>query len=106
MMHPELKVNFEALTKDAKIWDDMGDKLAQASTGIAGIDVYHEAFSFAGQDIAARYAQVHATVVQLLAAGAQKAHAGADVLIAVRDDFDHTEDIHESTYYAMWQPVA
>ncbi|MFT4258432.1 hypothetical protein [Microbacterium sp.] len=104
-MHPELRAQFEALANDAGIWDEAGDVLSTASGDIGAISIHRGAFSFAGQDVADRYQELHTVVVDLLRNGAANVRAGADTLIAIRDDFMRLEDITHSEYYAMWQPV-
>ncbi|MBN9177401.1 MAG: hypothetical protein J0I43_08570 [Microbacterium sp.] len=105
-MDPELRVAFEALTKDASVWDGVGDALSAAQSEVAAIEVNRGAFSFAAIDLADSYAQLHTTVAGLLRDGAEATHAGADALRTVRDDFSRYEDIAQSELYALWQPIA
>ncbi|MDQ4215272.1 hypothetical protein [Microbacterium capsulatum] len=104
-MDPELKLCFDALGKDASIWDEAGNTLETASRTIDGVDVYRGAFSFGALEVADQYAQLHTQVVQLLTDGAREVRAGATALRAVRDDFQRFEDISKSEYYKMWQPA-
>lgn len=105
-MDPELKLAFEALTKDASVWDAAGDTLDASRSALAAIDVYRGAFSFAALDIADDYAELHARVTDLLAAGAAATRAGAEALRAVRNDFERYEELTQSELYALWQPVS
>ena len=104
-MNPELKVAYEALSKDASIWDEAGDTLDTAYTEVNSIEVYRGAFSFAAIDIADTYAELHAQVLALLQAGGAATHAGADALRTVRDDFERLEDYTQAELYSVWQPV-
>ncbi|QAY59137.1 hypothetical protein ET475_03440 [Microbacterium protaetiae] len=100
----DIAASFDALSKDAEIWDAAGDTLSQAQSDLNGIGVYRGAFSFAALDIADQYAQLHQTVSDLLGDGATNTRAGAAALRAVRADFEKYEDITRCDLYDMWQP--
>ena len=104
-MDPQIKMDFEALSKDATIWDAAGDTLEAAHNQLAGISVNRGAFSFAATDIADQYLELHSKVLALLKSGATETRAGAAALRAVRADFERNEDVTKSDLYAMWQPV-
>ena len=104
-MDPQIKMDFEALTKDAKVWDAAGDTLEAAHDDLAGITVNRGAFSFAAIDLADQYAQLHTQVMALLKSGAAETRAGANALRAVRADFERFEDVTKSDLYSMWHPV-
>ncbi|WP_029144845.1 hypothetical protein [Microbacterium luticocti] len=100
----DIAASFEALSKDAAIWDAAGDTLAQAQTDLRNTQVYRGAFSFAAMDVADLYAQLHQQVIDLLGHGATETRAGATALRAVRTDFEKYEDITRCDLYDMWQP--
>lgn len=100
----DIAASFDALSKDAQIWDAAGDTLQQAQTDLNTIAVYRGAFSFAARDVADQYARLHQTVVGLLGEGATKTRAGATALRAVRTDFEKYEDITRADLYDTWQP--
>jgi hypothetical protein len=104
-MDPLIKSDFEALTKDATLWDAAGDTLEAAHDQLAGITVNRGAFSFAAIDLADQYAELHSQVMALLKSGAAETRAGAAALRAVRDDFERFEDVTKSDLYKMWQPA-
>ena len=104
-MDPQIAVDFEALTKDAKVWDAAGDTLEAAHDQLAGITVNRGAFSFAAIDLADQYAELHSKVLALLKSGAANTRAGAAALRAVRADFERNEDVTKSDLYALWKPV-
>jgi len=104
-MAPDLRTNFEALTKDASIWDEASNTLRTSGNSIAAIQVTHGAFSFAAMDVADQYAELHQRVTQLLADGAQAASNGAKALREVRDMYQQMEEGTVSELSRMWQPV-
>ena len=104
-MNPELKVAYEALSNDAALWDSVGDTLDDALVQARGIEVYRGAFSFAAQDVADDYAEMHDLVVSLLAGGATATRKGAKALRAVRDDFEKLDDYQQAEIYSVWQPL-
>ncbi|MCT2223364.1 hypothetical protein [Microbacterium paraoxydans] len=104
-MDPEIALSFEALTKDATLWDAASATLQSSAGEIAGIEVNRGAFSFAAIDLADLYAELHSRVQQLLTDGANRTSEGADALRAVRDQFERYEDITQSELYRIWQPA-
>lgn len=104
-MAPDLRANFEALSKDASIWDEASTTLSTSGSTIAAIQVTHGAFSFAAMDLADQYAELHQRVTQLLADGAQAASNGAQALREVRDMYQQLEEGTASELARMWQPV-
>lgn len=104
-MNPQLKLAFEALSKDAAIWDEAGGTLDAARNDLATIGVDRGAFSFAATDVADLYAELHQRVMGLLTDGAESTRAGASALRAVRDEFQQYEDITQSQLSAIWQPA-
>jgi hypothetical protein len=104
-MDPLLKVAFEALSKDATVWDEAGDTLETAQGAVADIEVNRGAFSFAAMDVADSYSELHSRVSELLRSGAVETRAGADALRAVREEFERLEDITTSELNSMWKPV-
>ncbi|MFF1540378.1 hypothetical protein ACFVWL_09880 [Microbacterium sp. NPDC058269] len=104
-MDPEIALSFEALTKDASIWDEASATLQSSANDLSGIEVNRGAFSFAAIDLADTYAEMHTRVQQLLSDGASRTSEGADALRAVRDDFERYEDITQSELYRIWQPA-
>ncbi|WP_025158785.1 hypothetical protein [Leifsonia aquatica] len=104
-MDPEIALSFEALSKDATIWDAAADSLESSRSELSGIEVYRGAFSFAAMDTADVYAQLHQQVMTLLQQGATATRDGANALRAVREDFERFEDITKADLYAVWQPV-
>lgn len=104
-MDPQITLAFEALTKDASIWDEAGDTLEASQTELAAIEVNRGAFSFAAMDVADLYAGLHQQVVSLLSEGAAATRSGADALRAVRDDFQRYEDVTQSELHSVWQPA-
>ena len=104
-MQQDIKVSYEALSKDASLWDAAGDTLENGVVELTAIVAHRGAFSFAAMDVADLYLELHARVLSLLEAGAAATRAGADALRAVRDDFERNEDITQSELYALWQPI-
>ena len=104
-MDPQIKVAFEALSKDASIWDAASDTLDAAHHDLAGVTVNRGAFSFAAMDVADSYLTLHTRVMDLLKMGATHTRAGATALRAVRDDFERFEDVTKSDLYKIWKPV-
>lgn len=104
-MDPEIALSFEALSKDASIWDEASATLQSSADDIGAIEVNRGAFSFAAMDVADQYAQLQTLVQQLLADGARLTGEGADALRAVRNDFERHEDITQSELYRIWQPA-
>ncbi len=101
----DLKASFEALGKDAAIWDDASGVLSDAQREASTIHVYRGAFSFAAMDVADSYIQLSAQVLELLAQGVVETQGIATTLRAVRDDFQRQEDYNQSEYSSMWQPA-
>ena len=104
-MDPQLKVAYEALTKDASLWDSVADTLEEAQNDVRGIEVYRGAFSFGGIDAADTYLELHARVLDLLGAGATATRDGANALRTVRNEFERLEDYTQAELYSVWQPV-
>lgn len=104
-MDPEIALSFEALTKDASIWDEASATLQSSANDLSGIEVNRGAFSFAAIDLADAYEELHARVQQLLGDGARETSAGAAALRAVRDEFERYEEITHSELYQIWQPA-
>ena len=97
---------YEALTKDAKRWDDVGDKLDQTTAVVENLDLGRGAFSFAATGTADYYASLRTRVIELLSEGAKQTHGAAAALRAVRSDFESTEENIQAAVGALWQPVA
>jgi hypothetical protein len=104
-MDQELKVAFEALTKDASVWDDVGDTLEAGHGDVEAISVNRGAFSFAATDVADSYFELQTRVADLLKSGATETRAGAGALRAVRNDFERLEDVTASELYKIWKPA-
>ncbi|MFN3949951.1 hypothetical protein [Microbacterium sp.] len=102
----DISLAYEALSKDASLWDAAGDTLESGHSELSGIDVYRGAFSFAAMDVADSYEQIRTQVMTLLEQGATATRAGADALRAVRADFERYEDETQSGLYEVWQPVS
>lgn len=102
----DISLAYEALSKDASLWDAAGDSIEAGRTELSGIDVYRGAFSFAALDVADSYKEIRAQVMTLLEQGAAATRAGADALRAVRADFERYEDETQSGLYDIWQPVS
>lgn len=104
-MNPQLKVAYEALSKDATLWDSVGDALETAQSETRSIAMYRGAFSFAAMDVADDYATLHQRVIDLLGDGAKATHDGATALRTVRDDFEKLDDYQQAEIYSVWQPL-
>ncbi|GAB3409682.1 hypothetical protein GCM10027515_28790 [Schumannella luteola] len=102
--HPELKVQFDALSNDATVWNAAGETLTAAHRSLQGIEVNRGAFSFAAMDVADTYLEVHTTVMRLLDQGTEAVGGIATQLRAVRADFENNEDVTRAALYALWQP--
>lgn len=101
----DLKFAYDALAKDATIWDEAAASLQKASQAAGAIEIYRGAFSFAGLDVADEYAALHAKVMDLLRDGSTEAGRIAQTLRTVRDDFQRVEDLATSEFHSMWKPV-
>lgn len=104
-MDPVLKIAYEALSKDASIWDSVGDTLEESQNDLGRIEVYRGAFSFAAMDVADTYLALHASVMALLGDGAAATRAGAEALRTVRNDFESLEDYTQAEIFSVWQPT-
>lgn len=100
------KVNFDALTKDAKTWDQVSTDLKTASGAVGAVDISRSAFSFAALDVFDTYAQVRQHVIDLLTAGATEADGGAAALLAIRTTLEANESAAVSEFGGMWTPKA
>lgn len=99
-----IAVAAEALTKDAKRWDDIGDALDEATSAAASLHLHRGAFSWAGTVAADTYAILVSQVSSLLTEGSTQTHGAATALRAVRSDWESTEAHIQAEVGSLWQP--
>lgn len=94
----------EALSADAKLWDDVSDKLTDLKSTVTGLDVYTGAFSFAGTEAAAAYAALQTAVSALLDDGSTITAGAATTLRQIRSDYENTELSIQQSLDGLWEP--
>lgn len=100
----DISVAYESLTKDAQIWDGVGDELGDMGRILSHLHLSRGAFSFAAMDVADRYAEVTLQVAALLSSGEKAASDTASALREVRNAWEGHEQAVSSSISEMWEP--
>lgn len=100
----DISVAYEALTKDAQVWDGVGDELGDMGRILSHVHLSRGAFSFGAMETADRYAEVAQQVAILLTSGETAATDIATALREVRNAWEDHEQTVSSSISEMWEP--
>ena len=101
-----IKAAMEALTSDAKRWDEVSTALSTASGTASGLTLGSTAFpqllGLDGLDLDGLYNRLQSKVQGLLSEGSTETGAIADALVQVRKDFESTDQSVRDALKGVW----
>jgi len=101
-----IQAAMEALTSDAKRWDEVSTALSTASgtaSGLAlGSSVFPQLLGMSDLDLDGIYTQLQSKVEHLLSEGSTETGAIADALVQVRKDFESTDQSVRDALKGVW----
>ena len=101
-----IQAAMEALTADAKRWDEVSTALSTASGTASGLTLASGAFprllGMSDLDLDGLYNRLQSKVQVLLAEGSTETDAIADALIQVRKDFESTDQSVRDALKGVW----
>ena len=99
----QITVAADALSNDAKVWDDVSAQLTQMSGATESMHSSNVTFCWKGDALYASYGEIVNAVASYLTAGASATASGAATLRSVRDMFIAQEQDTVSTLNGMWE---
>src|SRR5204863_7418225 len=102
-----LKVALDALSKDAKRWDDSADMLKTAATTCAGLKLDHQDFSFMGGSAQKAYEDVRSFMHTYLSDGQRETSGAASALRNVKAAYEGSDQLTKAEIdkiKADWKP--
>ena len=91
-----LEVALDALSKDAKRWDDTAEMLKTAASDCAGMRLTHQDFSFMGGEAQKAYEEVRSFMQTYLSDGERATSGAADALRDVKAAYEGTDQLTKS----------
>lgn len=88
-----LEVALDALSKDAKRWDDTAEMLKNAASDCAGMQLSHQDFSFMGGDAQKAYEEVRSFMQTYLTDGERETDGAAAALRNVKAAYEGTDQL-------------
>ena len=100
-----ISVDFDALSHDAKVWDDAAERLLAMSRATDDILLSTSTFSFAGRALADRYEELRTLAGKIAYDGTAAAHELAAVLRDLKRDYEERESENAEELRRLWRPV-
>lgn len=92
----------DALTSDARLWDEISQELGGAARSASGLVLDPSQFSFAGGGVAASYESARARVQALLDGGERETEGAATALLQVRQTYEGTDQAARAELEGVW----
>lgn len=102
-----LKVSLDALTSDARQWEQTAGALTRAATASGGLELANHELSWAASStgLEATYAEICRHVTNLLTEGALETDRISVALEGVRRAYEDRESATSAALVAKWQPT-
>lgn len=97
------QTSMDAMTKDAKRWDDTAAILKQAASDCAGMTLRQQDFTFLGGDTHAQYEKARAFMEQYLKDGERETSAASASLIKARDIYEGSDEDAKHKIESAWK---
>jgi hypothetical protein len=97
------KASMEALTNDAKRWDDTAEMLQTARNNCADMTLRAQDFSFMGGDVHKQYEEVRSFVEDYLRDGVRETSGAGDALRKVHSTYQGSDDAAKDRLKSAWE---
>jgi hypothetical protein len=97
------KASMDALTKDAKRWDDTASMLQRARADCADMTLRAQDFSFMGGDVHKQYEEVRSFVEDYLRDGVRETSGAGDALRKVHSTYQGSDDAAKDRLKSAWE---
>lgn len=101
-----MKVNLDALTADAVLWEGVSGTLGSSSRSAAGLTLSSVSLSWAAEEVGLLdvYEAARARVERLLREGETETETIAVTLRQVRTAYESTDESERAVYRGIWDP--
>jgi hypothetical protein len=97
------KASMEALTKDAKRWDDTAEMLQKARADCADMTLRAQDFSFLGGDVHQQYEEVREFMQDYLRDGERETSGAGDGLRKVHSTYQGSDEAAQQRLKSAWE---
>lgn len=97
------QTSMDAMTKDAKRWDDTAAMLKAAATDCANMTLRFQDFSFLGGEAHTEYEKARAFMEQYLKDGERETGAAAAALVEARNTYEGTDEDAKKSIESVWK---
>lgn len=97
------QTSMDAMTKDAKRWDDTAAMLKTAVADCKAMTLRAQDFSFAGADVHAEYEKARAYMEGYLGDGQRETSSAAAALKKARDIYEGSDEAAKKGIESAWQ---